>query len=1030
MIEKVIDMKKFNEDTRVKIPATLQLLRLGYNYQSLKEADVDFDTKIFVNRFKPALERINSKQLSYNDILLLLSEIHSLIRNNDLGRSFYNRLIDSTADIKLLDFDNIDNNDFAVVDELPFTIERDTEEGSFRPDVNILINGMPLAFLEVKKPNNEGGIQEEFDRMVNRRLVNPSYRKYFNLIQIVSFSNNMPYENDDNDDVSMIKAGSFYSTPNGVETTFSFFREDEKDYHKLYKYMQLDDDYSRSIIKDLGYDPANYDTPEFISNNNVSTPCNEFITSLFNKERLLYFLRYGMMYVKPNNNKPPRKHIMRYPQFFAARNLIKRLDNGEKRGIIWHTQGSGKTELAVYCNRIIKDYYSKKDTNTKFFFVIDRLELLRQDNGEFSNRYFSVTNATSRENFGKELNNILPKKASDDTIGNFVVVNIQKFEEAMPHAQNEYSTNIQRVFFIDEAHRSYAMNGAYFKNLILCDPNAIFIALTGTPLLSKKERSNLKFGDYIHKYFYDKSIADGYTLRIKKEKVDTVVRTEIKNNLEMEDPDLNSADVYESDAYVNYLGEWISKDFKNFRLTNRDNSIGGMIVCRSNPQAAKIHEWFQKNSSLSTGLVISDDGNPMQAEANKNNQKEFKYEGRPDLLIVEYMLTTGYDVDRLKKMYLLRGPHAQNLLQTISRVNRPYKSPNGKIYHYGYITDFVDIEEEYDRTLDDYLKELEADINIGDEDEEKNSLKGLVVDINTIKEKYKKYVDELNKLNPENNLEEFSFKLSLYNKQVLLRIKHALNGIKECYVEFMLSGSMEDAANVDYELLRKKLRLTQERIDFINLSESPLRMLDIISDEEVVEIVYEFIKTSITIIDLSKFNPDDPRVKSFGETLTKVKAEISKNKNKSSIKMVNLDSALQILFGRLDIKTLDELAELDDELKKLLVEAIAINKENDRLAEIYDGNFALVKTYQDIVVERPELDNKDIEETVKLIYSEIKEGIDTNILIVQGREGFIDETKKKVVKNLLKTGLYKKLNLKDWIQKLLSDLYSNLQNYR
>ncbi|MBQ3385509.1 MAG: type I restriction endonuclease subunit R [Erysipelotrichaceae bacterium] len=1023
-------MKQFNEDTRVKIPATFQFLRLGYSYQSLKTSDIDFDTKIFVNRFKPALEMINNKSISDNDILLLLSEIHALMRNNDLGRSFYKRLTDTTADIKLVDFDNFDNNDFAVVDELPFTIEKDTEEGSFRPDINVLINGMPLAFLEVKKPNNDGGIQEEFNRMINKRLQNPAYRKFFNFIQIVSFSNNMPYENEDNDDIEMVKAGSFYTTPNGNKTTFSFFREDEANYHNNYPYIQLDDDECREYISDLGYDPANFDSSEFKTNNVVDTPCNQFVTSVFDKERLLYIIKNGLIYIKASNDNPPEKHIMRYPQFFAARNLIRRLDKGEKRGIIWHTQGSGKTELAAYCNGIIKDYYAKKDIITRFFFVVDRLELLRQDNGEFSNRYFSVVNAQSRESFGKELNRILKKKTDDDTIGEFVVVNIQKFEEAMPQAQNAYDADIQRVFFIDEAHRSYAKNGAYFKNLILCDPNAVFIALTGTPLLSKKERSNLKFGDYIHKYFYDKSIADGYTLRIKKEKIDTVVKTEIKNNLQMEDPDLNKADVFESDPYIRYLGNWIDKDFKNFRIVNMDNSIGGMIVCRTNPQAKKLHDWFHDNSSLSTGLVISDEGNPLQSEANKNNQKEFKYDGRPDLLIVEYMLTTGYDVSRLKKMYLLRGPHAQNLLQTISRVNRPYKSPNGKVYHYGYITDFVDIEEEYDRTLEDYLKELEADINIGDEDGEHNSLAGLVVDVNSIREKYNKYLTELNNINNEDDLEKFSQKLTWFTKQILLKIKHQLNGIKDCYVEFMLSNAMEDAAQIDFDLIKKKLRLTQERIDFINLQESPVRMLEIISDEEVVEIVYEFIKTSISIIDLGKFNPDDPRYVKFTDTLTKVKAEINKNRNKSDIKMVNLDAALQILFSRMNMMSIDDLDSLTEEMRELLAQAIAINAENERLASIYDGNFALVKTYQDIIVDRPELDNKDIEAAVQYIYSEIKEGIDTNILIVQGREGFIDEAKKKVVKGLLKAGLYKKLNLKDWIQKLLSDLYTNLQNFR
>ena len=181
----------FNEDTRVKIPATIQFLRLGYDYQSIKNVDVDFNTKIFRNRFKTSLEKINKRKFSDDEITSILSDIDNVIKNNDLGKEFYNWLINPIDKVKLIDFDNIENNDFAVVDELPFSIEEGTEEGSFRPDINILINGMPLGFLEVKKPNNEGGIQREFDRMIKKRLLKKEYRKYFNLIQFVSFSNNM-----------------------------------------------------------------------------------------------------------------------------------------------------------------------------------------------------------------------------------------------------------------------------------------------------------------------------------------------------------------------------------------------------------------------------------------------------------------------------------------------------------------------------------------------------------------------------------------------------------------------------------------------------------------------------------------------------------------------------------------------------------------------------------------------------------------------------------------------------------------------
>ena len=178
-------MLHFNEDTRVKYPATIQFLRLGYNYQSLKDAVIDFETKIFKNRFKPALEKINGRKISDDEINSLLAEINQLIKNNDLGKEFYKRLTSSEYPIKLIDFNDINKNDFAVVDELPFSIKEGTEEGSFRPDINILINGMPLAFLEVKHPDNCGGIQVEFERMINKRFKNDDYKKYFNLIQII-----------------------------------------------------------------------------------------------------------------------------------------------------------------------------------------------------------------------------------------------------------------------------------------------------------------------------------------------------------------------------------------------------------------------------------------------------------------------------------------------------------------------------------------------------------------------------------------------------------------------------------------------------------------------------------------------------------------------------------------------------------------------------------------------------------------------------------------------------------------------------
>lgn len=1013
--------KIFNEDTRVKIPATIQFLRLGYNYRSLKDATIDFNTKVFINIFKESIERINKKEFSDDEILEILSEINSVIKYNDLGKEFYNWLVNPLDKVKLIDFDNIENNDFSIVDELPYCIVEGTEEGSFRPDVNILINGLPLGFLEVKKPNNEGGIQKEFDRMVNNRLQNTDYKKFFNMIQLVSFSNNMEYE--DSDDVEDVKAGSFYSTPNGTNTTFSFFREDDESYHLNYPYNEVSNDEIKNVMKDCNYNPIETDSEEFKENLKVTTPCNSFVTSVFDKERLLYFIRYGMMFV---DGTIPQKHIMRYPQFFATRKIVERIDNGGKGGIIWHTQGSGKTGLAAFSNRVLKDYYAKKNINTRFFFVVDRIDLLTQASTEFKNRGLNVINCNSKSDFSIELNKPLSSNITSDSIGEICVVNIQKFEGSMPTIENVYEANTQRIFFVDEAHRSYAKTGEFFKNLMTCDLDGIYIALTGTPLLSKKERSNLKFGDYIHKYFYDKSIADGYTLKIKKENIDTIAKAEIKKNLDIEDNRLDDKDVFESDSYVSCLGRFIEGDFKNFRLQNTDNTIGGMIVCRTNNQAKKVHEWFEKNSTITTGLVISDEANPIQSKINKTNQLNFRESLVPDMLVVNFMLTTGYDVKRLKKMYLLRGPHAQSLLQTISRVNRPYKSPTGKVYKYGYIVDFVDIEKEYENTIGDYIKELEADMNENGENE--GSLAGLVIDKEDINKKYHKFVDELNSMIDTSNLEKYSKMLTFFNKDALLKIKRILNGIKECETEFILSRALDYASQIDKEHIRQLLRTTQERIDFINLSTNSVDMLNVISNDEVVEILYEFIKTKIMIMDLSNFSEDDPVVQRFTEVVRTIQNEIKNNKNKDDIKVIKLDQLLQEIFNKLSISNLDDLDAITDDLLEALRQAKDINTENDRLANIYGGNFAFVKTYKDCIETYSDVDNKKLEKMLMLVYDSIKELIGQESLIIQGKNNFINTLKSKITTQLLKEGIYS--DIKVVYDKVLSDLYTNIQIIR
>lgn len=1015
-------MPVFNEDTRVKIPATIQFMRLGYEYQSLKDAELHNETRIDIKRFHSAVNRINDKEYSGEEIIAIVEDIHSVIKNNDLGKAFYQWLVNPQERPKLIDFENIDNNDFAVINELTFGKDGAEADkvGSFRPDITVLINGIPLAFLEVKKPNNEGGIQAEFNRMLNKRLERVEYKKYFNMLQIVSFSNNMEYEDEDDSAIAEdIKAGSFYTTPNGQKTTFSFFREECP---KKTGFVDISLDKVKSVLKDNHYSPVEADTPEFQTNLSPDTPCNRFVSSLFDKERILYFLHYGFLYV---NNTVPEKHIMRYPQYFASQALIKRLDNGGKSGIIWHTQGSGKTAFAAMATRILRDYYARKGITARFYYVVDRLDLLTQASGEMTKRGLNTINVNSKAEFEKELNQPISSHIATNTDGEITVVNIQKFDDEMPVVKNEYDAKVQRVLFVDEAHRSYKADGEFFKNLLLVDSDAVYVALTGTPLLSKKERSNLKFGDYIHKYFYDKSIADGYTLRIKKESIETTARAEIKKNLELENPTANKSDVYESEDYIQALCAFIEKDFTYFRLTNADDTIGGMIVCASNPQAKKIKRWFDERSDLKAGLVISDEEIP--SIQNKNTQISFKETLQPDIMIVHQMLTTGYDVNRLKKMYLLRNAKEHTLLQTISRVNRPYKNPNGKIYRYGYIVDFVDIEEEYDRTIEMYLKEIEADFN--DEDGE-SPLTGLIIGPDDINAKYKKYASELDSMIDTLNIERFSKQLTFMNKDALLTIRRLLNGIKTCHTEFKLSHADEYVKQIDIDHIKKLLRTVQARIDFVNLKSTPTNLLTVISNKEVVDILYEFLKTKIEILDMSKLAD---AMREFAATeeystltglVSDVQNEIKRNRNHNQIEMVKLDELLQRLFQTLDITN---LADINEELRAILENIRRINEENERISARYDGNYAFVKSYTDAIEIHPEYEKDDIAAVVDIVYAAVKEIKTANILILQGRDNFVSSVSNKTITKLIKAKLYGKLSLKEWYDGLLGEIYTNMK---
>lgn len=590
----------FNENTRVQVPAALHLCKLGYQY--LDENDImvyDHKTNILTDVFLRSVKRINP-EVSSEEVSTLYSKVVNMADNADLGREFY-ALLSANSGVKLVDFENPDNNEWHVTTE--FTCHNDETDDEFRPDITCFVNGMPLAFIEVKKPNNHEGILAERDR-INMRMSKKCFRTFFNITQLMIFSNNQEYDNTNRVPIQ----GAFYCCSSLSKAFFNVFREEDKTFVAQYPYLPLSLDIENKVLKHRNCVVLK-NLNEYQTNKQPTTPTNRIITSMLSKERFLFLLRYGFAYVERKVELEDgtigtelQKHVMRYQQMFASYAIRRTLDKGTKSGIIWHTQGSGKTALAYYSVRSLTDYFAKRNVVAKFYFIVDRIDLMEQASDEFAARGLVVHNAKSRTELMDDIASNALTQNSEGKL-EIMVVNIQKFKEDKTQVKldESYNTHMQRIFFIDEAHRGYNPKGSFLANLLEADTNAIKIALTGTPLLREERESWRVFGDYIHTYYYDKSIADGYTCKLMREPVETIYKEKIESildelagNVEVKKSDIDRNKIIEHESYLNALLDYIISDFRRFRLQQDDDTVGAMIVCKTNPQARELFRLWQE----------------------------------------------------------------------------------------------------------------------------------------------------------------------------------------------------------------------------------------------------------------------------------------------------------------------------------------------------------------------------------------------------------------------------------------------------
>ncbi|WP_240650901.1 DEAD/DEAH box helicase family protein [Helicobacter pylori] len=532
---------------------------------------------------------------------------------------------------------------------------------------------------------------------------------------------------------------------------------------------------------------------------------------------------------------------------FASLNVLKELQKhygtnpkDPLKGIIWHTQGSGKTALTYHLTKLIRDFFSQSNLNkkTKFYFIVDRLDLLEQAKNEFSKRGLCVHEAENKEDLSQKLKNssVFEGPQGNDEI---IVVNIQKFkapnEEKAPNEDlssapkeiisktelqeaTKDNHDLQRVFIIDEAHRSYDPKGCFYANLIECDKTAVKIALTGTPLLednAQDKATKNTFGNYLHTYSYTESIKDKHTLKLQleiieksyKEKLQAIYRL-LQESITIEDIEVKKETIFNHERYIKEMLFYIIRDLLNFRRVNNDENLKAMVVCFSSAQAKLANLLFnevqekvlQENPNLrilkklQSSLILHDE------QEVKEKIYSFKHEDT-DIVFVFNMLLTGFDLPSLKRLYIHRELKDHNLLQALARVNRSYKNMS-----FGYLIDFVGIQENYDKTTDDYLKELnqfnQSDSNI------KDNLKDMFADREVLEKDIKNAYDDLFNY-PIDDIEAMTSAIvSISAMNELVKVSRAINTLKERYNLIRTSN--------DKKILSLKEKIDIEKINKIS----------------------------------------------------------------------------------------------------------------------------------------------------------------------------------------------------------------------
>ncbi|MBD8048673.1 type I restriction endonuclease subunit R [Clostridium faecium] len=846
----------YDEMNISQIPALEVLNKIGYTIISPEKAeqmrgnlynvvlkDILYERLTAINSFdfKGCTYKFSEKNIQQAILDIEEALTDGLIKTNEkiydsliLGRSYPESLseMDGTKSFNLnyIDWENPENNVFHVVEE--FSVEREDGQGTVRPDIVTFINGIPFGVIECKKASIS--ISQGISQML-RNQGKEYIPQLFKFVQIVMVTN---------------KNETQYATTGTPKKFWSLWKEDKESI----EYKWFEETLAETVTC------------------RIPTVQDKNIISLFHPKRVIEIIRFFTLYDKNI------KKIARYQQYFAIKEIIRTIvetdRNGNRQsGVIWHTQGSGKSLTMVMLSRYILSQFA--DIHPQVLVITDRIELDSQIHQTFNHSRLRAERAIS----GRHLVELINNNGAD-----IITSLVHKFDTASKHQKPVKSKNI--FVLIDESHRTqYGELNIKMKKVF---PNACYLGFTGTPLMKKDKSTMKKFGGrMIHKYTIKDGVEDGaivpllYEGRLVEQ---TVNRNAIDKRIEMITRNLAEKQAEElkkkwskfeaiasSEQRIRLIADDIYVHYTKFY---KDTFAKAMLATASKFDAIRYKESFDEYGDLKTAIVISPpdqregydevDEEPKDRvlkfwnkmmEAYSDPQKyedhiksEFIDGDELEILIVVDKLLTGFDAPRASILYVDKPMKEHTLLQAIARVNRLYEGKD-----FGLIVDYRGLIQELDSAMRTYS-------GAGLENFDGKDLEGALVDVISIvgklRESYSNVVAIFKGIKNKQDKEEYELLLGdealrndFYNQLsnfgkylgIALESEHVYNAIGEddiklykrefkFYQELRASVKLRYSDTIDHKEYEAKMR---------NLMDTYIAAEDIIQITAPVDILNE-----------------------------------------------------------------------------------------------------------------------------------------------------------------------------------------------